>query len=181
MEFTETPHAFVKSQISHGRHTPSLLSRLLEQDSSPEDEDFHKWTALSIYAAGADTVSLSISIDLYRGRSNYPKVVSAIASFFLAMQIYPEVQQKAQEEIDRVVGSERLPNSKDRENLLYIDALVKETLRWKPVAPMGLPHTSTVDDIFEGYFIPKGATVLPNVWSATLLSSLSSCLPSNQV
>ncbi|KAI9041793.1 cytochrome P450 [Aspergillus affinis] len=150
MEFTETPHAFVKGEMSHGRHTPSILSSLLDQKHlSLEDEDLQKWLALSIYAAGADTV------------------VSAIASFFLAMSIYPEVQQKAQEEIDRVVGSARLPKAKDRENLPYVDALVKETLRWKPVAPMGLPHTSTADDIFEGYFLPRGTTVLANVWYFT--------------
>ena len=97
-------------------------------------------------------------------RSNLSKVVSVIASFFLDMSIYPEVQQNAQKEIDRVVGSERLPNVKDRDKLPYIDALAKETLRWKPVVPMALPHTNTADDIFHGYFIPKGTTVLPNVW-----------------
>lgn len=50
-------------------------------------------------------------------RPNLSKVVSAIASFFLAMSIYPEVQQNAQKEIDRVVRSERLPNVKDRDKL----------------------------------------------------------------
>jgi len=44
---------------------------------------------------------------------------------------------------------------------------VKEVLRWHPVAPMGLPHTSTEDDICEGYLIPKGAMLLPNIWHFT--------------
>ncbi|KAK1144432.1 hypothetical protein N8T08_005585 [Aspergillus melleus] len=83
------------------------------------------------------------------------------------MTIYPKVQQKAQEEIDHVVGCTRLSNAKDRGKLPYIDALAKETLRWKPVAPMGLPHTSTADDIFDWDFLPKGTTVLANVWYFT--------------
>lgn len=52
------------------------------------------------------------------------------------MTLYPEVQKAAQEELDRVVGSDRLPSFADRENLLYINALVKETLRWNPVVPL---------------------------------------------
>ena len=84
--------------------------------------------------------------------------------FFLAMTVFPEVQRKAQEEIDRVVGKDRLPTFNDRDNLPYIDATVKEVLRWHPVAPMGLPHTTTEDDVCEGYLIPKGAMLLPNIW-----------------
>lgn len=80
------------------------------------------------------------------------------------MMVFPEVQRKAQEEIDRVVGSDRLPGFEDREDLPYIDALVKEVLRWHPVAPMGLPHQTTADDIYEGHFIPKGAMLMPNIW-----------------
>ena len=52
------------------------------------------------------------------------------------MTLNPEVQKAAQEEIDRVVGSDRLPLFADRENLPYINALVKETLRWQPVVPL---------------------------------------------
>jgi len=53
------------------------------------------------------------------------------------MVTHPEVQRKAQAEIDRVVGNDRLPTSADQPNLPYIDALVKEVLRWHPVAPLG--------------------------------------------
>jgi cytochrome P450 len=80
------------------------------------------------------------------------------------MTLFPEVQRKAQEEIDRVIGSGRLPVVADRPNLPYINAIVKEILRWHPVAPMGLPHMTTEDDICEGYLIPKGAYIMPNVW-----------------
>ena len=57
--------------------------------------------------------------------------------FILAMTLYPEVQIKAQEEIDRVVGQDRLPDLSDRENLPYIEGVFMETLRWKPVVPLG--------------------------------------------
>lgn len=102
------------------------------------------------------------------------------------MQLYPEVQRKAQEEIDRVVGNDRLPTIADRPNLPYIEALIKEVLRWNPVAPLGthfvpllflyrwsiplndrppgIPHAVAEDDTYEGYFIPKGATVIVNIW-----------------
>lgn len=80
------------------------------------------------------------------------------------MALFPDVQRKAREEIERVVGQNRLPIMADRINLPYINAVVKEVLRWHPVAPMGLPHMSTVDDNYDNYFIPKGSIILPNIW-----------------
>ena len=58
-------------------------------------------------------------------------------SFFLAMALYPEVQKKAQAEIDTVVGPHRLPDFEDRPSLPYINAIVKESMRWHLVAPLG--------------------------------------------
>ena len=55
------------------------------------------------------------------------------------MLLYPEAQKKAQEELDRVIGTDHLPSLNDRENLPYIWAMVKETLRWNPIGPMGMP------------------------------------------
>lgn len=54
------------------------------------------------------------------------------------MTLYPEVQVKAQQEIDRVIGRDRLPTFEDRDRLPYIDAIVKEVLRWGVVAPLGI-------------------------------------------
>ena len=53
------------------------------------------------------------------------------------MILHPEVQQKAQEEIDRVVGHDRLPTFEDRNELPYINAIFKETLRWRAIVPLG--------------------------------------------
>jgi cytochrome P450 len=90
--------------------------------------------------------------------------VCAIECFFLAMTLFPDVQRKAQEEIDLVLGPGQLPRVGDRPRLPYIDAVVKEVLRWHPVAPMGIPHASSEDDTWEGYFIPKGSLLMPNIW-----------------
>jgi cytochrome P450 len=80
------------------------------------------------------------------------------------MIVFPEVQKKAQEEIDRVIGSSRVPVSADRENLPYCEAIMLETHRWHQVLPMCLPHSSTEEDVCRGYRIPKGAILLPNNW-----------------
>lgn len=85
-------------------------------------------------------------------------------SFFLAMALYPEVVRKAQEELDRTIGSERLPELSDRDNLPYISALMKELLRWTCPLPFGVPKRAMEDGIYKGYFIPAGATVIENIW-----------------
>lgn len=58
-------------------------------------------------------------------------------SFFLAMAKYPAVQAKAQAEVDRVVGQDRLPDSTDRGSLPYVNAIISELMRWHPVVPLG--------------------------------------------
>ena len=57
-------------------------------------------------------------------------------ALFLAMALYPEVQKKAQAEIDAVVGAHRLPDFEDRSSLPYINAIVKESMRWHLVLPL---------------------------------------------
>jgi len=146
-DLTERPYAFVKHQMAQGKHESSFLSQLLGSgDLDDEETSVARWSALSLYGGGARTT------------------ISSMSCFFLAMTAFPAVQRKAQEEIDRNVGTGRLPGFQDRQNLPYIDAIVKEVLRWHPVAPMGLPHMTTEDDICEGYLIPKGALLLPNIW-----------------
>ena len=92
------------------------------------------------------------------------QTVSAIQTFFLAMTLNPEIQEKAQEEIDRVIGTDRLPSAADRDDLPFSQAVTLETLRWHNVAPLGIPHRLIEDDVHEGYFLPKGTIVIANVW-----------------
>ncbi|KAI6016205.1 cytochrome P450 [Pisolithus marmoratus] len=92
---------------------------------------------------------------------------STMLVFLLAMVLYPAVQRKAQEEIDRVVGTDRLPDFSDRPNLPYVEAVLLETIRWVPVFPLAIPHMTTAEDTYNGMFIPKGAVIIPNVWAMT--------------
>ena len=66
------------------------------------------------------------------------KTVSVTSGFFMMMTLHPEVQKKAQAEIDAVVGRDRMPTFEDQKNLPYVDAIVKEALRWRPVGPLGI-------------------------------------------
>ncbi|KAG1837952.1 cytochrome P450 [Suillus tomentosus] len=146
-EMVSAPHEFVKDQMVAGIAPVSFTSNLLEgSDVSAEEEHVVKWSALSLCTSGTDTT------------------VAAIHSLFLAMTLFPDVQKKAQAEIDAVVGPDRFPTFADRDSLPYTNALVKEILRWHVVTPTGLPHRVTEDDIHDGYYIPKGSLVIPNIW-----------------
>ncbi|RXW14807.1 hypothetical protein EST38_g11043 [Candolleomyces aberdarensis] len=78
--------------------------------------------------------------------------------------MYPEVQKRAQKEIDEVVGYGRLPDFNDRPQLVYLEALIMELLRWHQPAPLAIAHSTSEDDVYEGYFIPKDTVVMGNIW-----------------
>ena len=73
------------------------------------------------------------------------------------MALFPDTQRRARKEIDSIVGSERLIDYDDRGSLPYVEALYREVLRWRPVAPLSLDHSSLSEDIYKGYYIPNGA------------------------
>ncbi|KAH9070992.1 cytochrome P450 [Lactarius deliciosus] len=145
----KTTYNKVKSELAAGTATPSVAAKLISKlDEDPTEEDL--WVARAIpgtmYLGGTDTT------------------VSALQTFILAMTLYPEVQRKAQIEIDQVIGNSRLPNFSDQDALPYVQAVLKEVLRWHPVTPLGVPHMVRVSDIYEGYYIPAGSIIIPNVW-----------------
>lgn len=76
------------------------------------------------------------------------------------MAMFPEVQKKAQAELDAHIGSGRLPDYSDYESLVYIRAITLEAMRWIPVVPLGLPHRVTIDDEYQGISIPKGTIII---------------------
>ena len=82
----------------------------------------------------------------------------------MAMALHQDAQKKAQAELDVVVGPDRLPDLNDMDKLPYINAIIKESLRWHVPTPLGLPHVTTSDDEYDGYLIPKGSIVLVNLW-----------------
>ncbi|RXW12792.1 hypothetical protein EST38_g13061 [Candolleomyces aberdarensis] len=92
-------------------------------------------------------------------------IASTMGTFFLAMLCYPEVQEKAFAELERVLGPNRLPTFEDKGKLPYVTAIMKESLRWQNPNPIAIPHTSTEEDVYKGLRIPKGSTVIGNVWA----------------
>ncbi|KAF2501128.1 cytochrome P450, partial [Lophium mytilinum] len=142
-EVIEKPLAFTIHQRKQNNHVPSYASDLLDDNELHSDV---AWTAMGMYLAGADTT------------------VASLKGFLLAMLLFPEVQRKGQEEIDRVIGRDRLPLLSDRDELPYLNAMVLETMRWHTAGPIALPHRADEDIIYRGNLIPKGATLMPNAW-----------------
>ncbi|KAJ8517066.1 hypothetical protein ONZ45_g5696 [Pleurotus djamor] len=148
------PFEYVQRQMGEGKSTHSFLSQHLQGVNitgldREEIEDLKGATAL-LYVGGAETTW------------------SALANFVLAMTLHPECQQTAQDEIDRVIGNARLPSIEDRGSLPYVTGIVQETLRWGRVAPLGIPHRSTQDDVYRGMFIPKGSLLFANIFGMSI-------------
>ena len=80
------------------------------------------------------------------------------------MSLNPDVQERAQAELDAVVGPHRLPVHADKESLPYINAIVRECLRWQQAVPFAVPHYTEEDMEYRGYFIPKETTLIPLSW-----------------
>ena len=82
------------------------------------------------------------------------------------MTLHPDIQARAQAEIDGVLGTayHRLPTFSDKDKLPYVNAIVLEILRWHPAVPLGLAHSLTQDDTYDGFFFPKGTTFWANIW-----------------
>ncbi|KAL6864553.1 O-methylsterigmatocystin oxidoreductase [Trichoderma novae-zelandiae] len=148
----DEPYEFARRRLSEHGVTGSYVARLVEEcageagELSEEDAHTIKWSAAALYAGGADTT------------------VSVLISFILAMTMFPGVQQKAQEEVDRVTGGTRIPVLADRDQMPYVEAMVSEALRWCPILPMGVPHAMSEDVSYRGYDLPKGAYLLPAIW-----------------
>ncbi|XP_071496077.1 cytochrome P450 2A6-like [Diadema antillarum] len=88
---------------------------------------------------------------------------TALIWFFLIMASRPEIQMKVADEINSVIGQERAPLYEDRKRMPYTQATLSEILRFRPVAPFGLPHFTSEDVRTGDYVIPKGHEVWVNV------------------
>ncbi|KAH9483711.1 Cytochrome P450 monooxygenase COX2 [Psilocybe cubensis] len=151
-DVVQDPFIRVEENMKEGKATPSMATSLI--DRLPEETDPGY--------ADERAIAQNVAAVAYIGKLN---TVSATQSFFMAMALYPEVQRKAQEELDRVIGRDRLPEFSDQLSLPYVMAVVKETMRWQLVTPLGLGHSSSQDDEYDGYFIPQGTIVIGNSWS----------------
>ncbi|OCH88011.1 cytochrome P450 [Obba rivulosa] len=153
-EFVDRPYELVKEQLRNGVATPCFVTMLLEDLQERGDKaldaqrDFDiRWTANSMYSASIDTT------------------ITTVSHFLLAMLLHPHVLEKAQHEIDTVVGSGRLPTFSDRPSLPYLECVMSECLRWGVPVPLSLPHRLMEEDTYKGMYIPKGSLVFANVWN----------------
>ncbi|KAF2735560.1 cytochrome P450 [Polyplosphaeria fusca] len=99
----------------------------------------------AVWGAGADTT------------------YATLLGFVKAMILCPDVQLKAQQEIEKVCG-QRMPTLEDEPQMQYLRGCVKESLRWFPTLILGFPHSNVSEDMYMGYRIPKEATVVMNIW-----------------
>ncbi|KAJ7607917.1 cytochrome P450 [Roridomyces roridus] len=153
-EMRDRPFVEAKRKIASGNAPESFTSLALRYSSADlgsetkaDTETLVKETAGATFAAGSDTV------------------LSSLGTFILAMVCNAEVQRRAQAEIDEVVIPGNLPDFADEPLMPYVSALVREVLRWQPVAPIGIPHYVGVEDEFRGYRIPAGSVVIANTWA----------------
>ncbi|KAJ6620363.1 cytochrome P450 [Mycena sp. CBHHK59/15] len=137
----EKPYAEAKRNIAAGSATHSFTSDGLRTVSESESEN--KQYLEQVVKSTAGTIS---------------------GTFILAMLANPVAQKKAQEEIDSVVGQDRLPDFDDEASLPYVAAVMKEAFRWRNVTPIAIPHYLPVDDEYHGYRLPGGSIVIPNTW-----------------
>lgn len=149
------PFEWTQAQVNAGLSEPSMLGALLQDHKLTsglglkEKENLLKDLSMSVFIGGADTSA------------------TALLSFVAAMILHPHVQEKAQQEIDAVLGPNTLPTMSDRERLPYVNNLILELLRWHPVIPNAIPHVCSQDDVYRGYDILKGTIVIGNVWAMT--------------
>ncbi|KAJ3512866.1 hypothetical protein NLJ89_g3273 [Agrocybe chaxingu] len=151
-EVVAGPYEEIKAQVNNGTAVSSVASRFISalQDGvklSKEEEDATRNVLANAYLAGSDTS------------------IGVLYNFVLAMAIHPEVQKKAQKELDNLNGDHRLPDFSDFEHLPYLAAVVNEVFRWHPVTPFAVYHVSTDDDTYKGYHIPKGSILVPNAYA----------------
>uniref|UniRef100_A0A8H7XSH8 Cytochrome P450 n=1 Tax=Psilocybe cubensis TaxID=181762 RepID=A0A8H7XSH8_PSICU len=143
-------YEWCKNNLKTGKTLmPNLCGTFIQEagENITEDDELKLgWAASSVMGGGLDTN------------------VSSVMTFWAAMILNPQIQAKAQAELDSVVGKDRLPTISDRPRLPYIRSIMAEVFRMGPSIPLGIPHAVSEDDVYEGYHIPKGAFILPNVW-----------------
>ncbi|XP_042496917.1 cytochrome P450 CYP82D47-like [Macadamia integrifolia] len=126
-----------------------VMLSTLEEDAQLYDHDRDsvvKSTVLNLILAATDTTSLTLSWLLSLLLNN------------------KKVLTKAQEELDFHIGKDRNVEEKDIDNLVYLQAIIKETLRLYPAGPLLVPHEAQEDCSLSGFKVPKGTRVLVNVW-----------------
>ncbi|KAH8093929.1 cytochrome P450 [Cristinia sonorae] len=139
--------AVVEKRISDGKRQGCFMEDMRDrQGRDGFDRNSVAFIGSNLMEAGSDTTSI------------------VLQWFMSMMTAYPEVRKRAQKEIDEVVGSSRSPTFDDWDSLPYVQAIIKEVHRFRPIVPQLLPHRNTEDTVIDGYVIPSGSTVFINFW-----------------
>ncbi|KIK52524.1 hypothetical protein GYMLUDRAFT_180036 [Collybiopsis luxurians FD-317 M1] len=153
------PYEHVKREVAAGAARSSFVSDCFESfESDSGGLSSAEQEHLILWASGA----------MYGGKVRAPQTFASILSFILAMARFPNVQKKIQQEVDAITGGGRLPTLRDRPNMPYTEASLKEVLRWRPALPLSLARKTRHSVEYKGYIIPKDTIVLPNVWAVSV-------------
>ncbi|KAL4267508.1 cytochrome P450 family protein [Pleurotus pulmonarius] len=150
LDMFNTPFIEACDKIRDGVAEQSIVSSGLARggysiDDHPDQEVIRDVASIT-YAGGAETSHL------------------ALKTFVAAMLLYPDLHDRAQQELDAYVGSQ-LPTFDDLPHMPYVHAIMLEVLRWQAVLPLAIAHRLTEADTYNGYYLPKGATVFANTWA----------------
>lgn len=142
-----------------------MVQEYIHDTMSDEERYRLKWAASSLFLAGSDTVSVACR-EIFRS-SDSPAVQtdSALQFSFFALAMNPAVLSRMQREMDTAIGGSRLPCLDDRDKLPYTNAVAMEIFRFNSVTPSGVPHVSSEDDSYDGYFIPANSILIANLES----------------
>ncbi|KAF8600648.1 cytochrome P450 [Ceratobasidium sp. AG-I] len=146
----DVPFEWVKSEMRKGTAKPSYVTRMLSE------------------VDGADSQATTEDRMVYEELTN-----TTLLSFFIAMQLYPDTQTRAREEVLRTIDpATHLPISEEVVKLDYLQRVLWETLRWVPALPLSLPHSAIEEDTYRGYRIPARSIMVANHWAITRDESL---------
>ncbi|KAJ7132978.1 cytochrome P450 [Mycena filopes] len=164
-EMKHAPFDFVKKHMSEDVVSKSVVGKMLDASEARGHTDELIQDVAAVAYAGIHRLHAVVYETHHLFKRN--QTVSVLASFFLAMALHPDIQKRAQSEVDGITGTLRLPEFEDRLSLPFVEAVYREVLRWRPVLPLGVAHAASEDDVYQGYFIPKGTAVIPNTWAMT--------------
>ncbi|CAE6337349.1 unnamed protein product [Rhizoctonia solani] len=161
----DNPFDRVKTEMANGVAKPSYVSRMLseiehaKETGNSADAQYHeeliRANAVTIFGAGFDTT------------------VTTFLSFLVAMQLYPEIQSRAREEILGTIDSTSgQPDPAQVVSLPYLQNVLREVMRWLPALPFGIAHSAQEDDEYRGYHIPAGSVIIPNLWALSREESM---------
>lgn len=146
-ELYESLYATVEDRLASGRGNGCFMEQMiLKADFMGLKSRNHLLNLAAVLLQGSDTLTAALHIVV------------------VTLTRYPHVLKKAQEEVDRVIGSNRMPTLADMKDLRYINAVIEECNRLRPIAPLNLPHEMVCDQIIDGILYPKDAAVFINIY-----------------